>query len=312
MGKYHQTVGDVLNRDHAWANQEIITEAVVLFWLALQIALKFGTRFFPEWQNTRLDPDYQTGLDKLLARLGHPVDGCMWDGIVSAWKPSRADTVTGNQSTLIPAADERRGRLGYVAVFVTVCATVLLSVSVGCSLLVNRNWRYPPGTQHVRWCKRSSIGTSLLQIPTLLRAAVTWVYMVVAFSSAFVCSLVWLVLWVLPVFLVAGAAAAVAMKIFGQDAVFPCCVLLVSTLSIHCTGRIWGLWMKDAYFTWIKNRRMCGAALLKDSVAMSLLAAETRSPFAVAKGITAKRIDKETLFPILRHLIEIKLHDMLV
>ncbi|XP_055349544.1 uncharacterized protein LOC129596328 [Paramacrobiotus metropolitanus] len=71
MGKYPKTVGSILDRDRVWAYQEIMAEALIVMWFSLHITLKFGTRFFPEWRNTRVDPEVQTDLDNLLARLGY-------------------------------------------------------------------------------------------------------------------------------------------------------------------------------------------------------------------------------------------------
>ncbi|XP_055349521.1 uncharacterized protein LOC129596307 [Paramacrobiotus metropolitanus] len=295
MGKYRKTIGDFLNRDHKWAYQEIIAESIVVLWFALQIALKFGTRFFPEWQNTRLDPDYKTGLDSILAELGYPVDGCIWDEIVSSWIPTTADTVADSESTPDPAADDHRGRLGYVAVFITVCAAVLLSVSVGCSLLVNRNWRYSPWKKHCRWVNHIPFATWSHQLPTWVSFIERFLYLLVVLFIASVCALVWLVLRVLPVVLMGGTAAALAIKTCGLKAVFPCCVLLMNIFCIYCTGRIWGLWMKETYFSWISNklRRMRGTALVKDSVAVE------EAPLAAAEITSPPTTPKKTILGIL-------------
>ncbi|XP_055349542.1 uncharacterized protein LOC129596327 [Paramacrobiotus metropolitanus] len=297
MGKYRKTFGYTLNRDHGWAYQEIIAEAMIVLWFALQIALKFGTRFFPEWQNTRLDPDYKTGLGSLLGNLGYKMNGCTWDGIVSAWLPPKADAVTDNESTAIPAANQLRGRLGYFAVIITICAAVLLSVSVGCSLFVNRDWRYRPWTQHLHWCGRHPILTWLRRLPTWLKCIGFGVYFVVVFIRTVICLLVWLVLWVLPVVLMGGATTAVAIETFGLEAVFPCCGLLVSILSIYCTGRMWGLWMEETYFSWINNklRRMCGTALARDSVAME------KAPLATAEMKSRTTAQKKMILEKLFH-----------
>ncbi|XP_055345097.1 uncharacterized protein LOC129592963 [Paramacrobiotus metropolitanus] len=79
--------------------------------------------------------------------------------------------------------------------------------------------------------------------------------------------------------------------VYGKAALFPGCVMLVSSLAIHCTGRIWGWWISDSYTTWIRNkiRKRCLDAkpstdsLLKSSTydASTAKKCDRRSPRAV-------------------------------
>ncbi|XP_055349530.1 uncharacterized protein LOC129596316 [Paramacrobiotus metropolitanus] len=300
MVKYPKTIRPILSRDHLWVYQEIITEALVVLWFALQIAFKLGTRFFPEWRNTRVDPDAQTDFDDLLAKLGYPMSGCMWDDLVFTWMPLGLDTVGDSAVVPFPVDGEHRRRLGYVAVIAIVCTTAILTASVGCSLIVNRNWKYPKWTQHIFRCQRiSTLFTgSLFELPTWFSSICLGVALGV---GLLVFPLAWLLLWALPVVLVSGAAAWLVIYTIGPATVFPCSVLCVCVLCIYCTGRIWGFWMNETYFGWInkKLRRMCGMTLVVDASIVQpvpLAAAEIKGqPMEKVKRALFQRV---CLFPV--------------
>ncbi|XP_055349508.1 uncharacterized protein LOC129596297 [Paramacrobiotus metropolitanus] len=281
MGKVRNTIGYFLDRNWAWAYQEIIAEALVVLWFSLHITLKLGTRVFPEWRNTRIDPDSQTDFDKLLRRFGWKTNGCAWDEIASEWMVSSRKST--NQSDTLPftapSGIDIRGHVGYVGTIAAVCATVLLSISVGCYLFANRNWRYPVWTQHIHKCEqirafivrrmsRDSLKKSKLVKGLFIIGFLA--YLVIGTILIFACFFLWLALWALPVILMAVTAVWLIVQAVGREAVVPCCVLSICLLSIYCTGRIWGWWMKDTYFSCINNtfRRIFALGLVLEASAV--------------------------------------------
>ncbi|XP_055335040.1 uncharacterized protein LOC129586068 [Paramacrobiotus metropolitanus] len=166
MGKPAKTFTVVLNRDLTWAYHEIITEALAVLWIGCHLSVKFGTRFFPDWELTRIDPDNYTGLDGLLwFLLRQNITGCVWDDLVSNWKPSSSQAVTSTVAgSLLSAA---RANIGYIGAVATVVITVLLGVSIACSAWVNRHWRFPRWTQHLPCCHRITafLGYSMTNDP---------------------------------------------------------------------------------------------------------------------------------------------------
>ncbi|XP_055335050.1 uncharacterized protein LOC129586075 [Paramacrobiotus metropolitanus] len=270
------TVGKLLDRNRVWAYQEIMAEALVVLWFALHIAVKFGTRFFPEWSNTRVDPDFRTGLDIVLRWFGYKMNGCAWDHVVAPWMARSIYTFNGSDIVPTTAASDIRGHLGYAGTLAIVCATSLLTISVGCCLFANRHWKYPLWTQHFHRCEHirafivRKVRSDSWKCHKLTTALLTVGLMVFSgFCAALtcVCFFIWLALWALPVVLMCGAAVGLTIHAVGSEAVLPCCVLSVCILCVHCTGRIWGLWMKETYFSRINNtfRRMCGAPLVLEA-----------------------------------------------
>ncbi|XP_055350291.1 uncharacterized protein LOC129596911 [Paramacrobiotus metropolitanus] len=255
MGKFSKsTFHDVLNRDLNWAYHEIITEALCVLWIGCQLSLKFGSRFFSEWELTRIDPDKYTDLDRLLwLLLGQNLTGCAWDDVVSHWKPSLPQTVT-NTATVNPS----RANAGYIGAFAMVVITVLLGVSVLCSACVNRHWRIPRWTQHLRNCRRF---TTWCGFRTTCNGedwgfevdanqsiwGSTMFSVLVFYAGIFVFSGLWLVFCALPVVIVAGLTVACIGLHCSEEAVFPASVVVFCLLAVHCTGRIWGLWMNGTY-----------------------------------------------------------------
>ncbi|XP_055350292.1 uncharacterized protein LOC129596912 [Paramacrobiotus metropolitanus] len=255
MGKFAKsTFHDVLNRDLNWAYHEIITEALCVLWIGCQLSLKFGTRFFPEWEITRIDPDRYTDLDRLLwLLLGQNITGCVWDDVVSPWKPTIPQTVTNTA-----ASSTARANAGYFGTLAMIIATVLLGVSVICSAWVNRHWRIPRWTQHLRNCRRITtwFGYSTTckgedwdfqEDPNVAewRKYVLNTFLFYAGLSVFVGF--WLVFCVLPVVIIAGWTISFIGRHCGEETVFPTTVVCFSLLAVHCTGRIWGLWMNRTY-----------------------------------------------------------------
>ncbi|XP_055344245.1 uncharacterized protein LOC129592277 [Paramacrobiotus metropolitanus] len=72
---------------------------------------------------------------------------------------------------------------------------------------------------------------------------------------------VWLVGCVLPLVAVAGMMLAVISSVVGVQAIFPCVVVGVFAIGIHCVGRIWGVWTTETYWTRMSRfrRKLCGS-----------------------------------------------------
>ncbi|XP_055357198.1 uncharacterized protein LOC129602229 [Paramacrobiotus metropolitanus] len=173
-----------------------------------------------------------------------------------------------------------RANLGYTGAVFTVCSTIMLSLSIAGSLFVNRHWRLPKFTQrHLPGCGRvtafrfdfnldddadpakhnqeislrswcSVLGLLLLGVVTTICATVLWI-----------------IFCVLPVILLLAISLIVVVAEVGAEAGYPCWVGFACLLSLHCTGRIWGLWINDGYSDWMhkKIRMICGVSSLADS-----------------------------------------------
>ncbi|XP_055350355.1 uncharacterized protein LOC129596975 [Paramacrobiotus metropolitanus] len=256
MGKPAKTFTVVLNRDQNWAYHEIITEALFVLWAGCHLSLKFGTRFFPEWEITRSDPDSYTNLDFLLwLLLRRNITGCVWDNIASPWKSYMPQTVTNPVIT-----SREHSNAGYIGTFATVLITVLLGVSAACSAWVNRHWRVPRWTQHLRNCRRITTwlgyGTTSGGAGDLdfdedpktpeWRMVVFNILLLYASMSVFVG--LWLVFCALPVVILVGLTIAFVGRHCGEEALFPTTAVCFCLLAVYCIGRIWGLWMNKTYF----------------------------------------------------------------
>ncbi|XP_055348518.1 uncharacterized protein LOC129595507 [Paramacrobiotus metropolitanus] len=267
--------GVALKRTLTWAYHDILLEALVVFWIGCHISLKFGTRFFPEWEVTRVDPDSYTELDSLLwLMLGREMNGCTWDDIVLAWKPGSASTVIDPAATYITRPTQVN--FGYYSAIATVISTAVLGVSVTLSILVNRHWGMPRirWTEHIRNCGRitSFMGYNVHFDgecnPWKDPATPMWIFVikqvVVAVCAAVCFPALWIFLCVLPLIEVAGLTVLIFGRICGHDAVFPTCVVVFCLLAAHCTGRVWGVWMQDSYFTRLREyiRRLTGLELI--------------------------------------------------
>ncbi|XP_055351883.1 uncharacterized protein LOC129598143 [Paramacrobiotus metropolitanus] len=260
MGKFGLTFAAILNRDQTWAYHEIITEALFVLWTGCHLSLKFGTRFFPEWETTRIDPDSYTSLDLLLWQLlGQDITGCMWDDVVSPWKPSTPQTPSNAVMT-----STWRGTAGYVGAVAVVVLTVLLGVSVLCSAWVNRHWRFSRWTQHFRHCRRI---TTWFGYNTTFNGdesdwpaygATGWrfwaLWCLLSLTGMTVFAGLWLVCCALPVVIAAGLTVAWIGRHVGEEAVFPATVVCFGLLAVHCTGRIWGFGMNETYFTQLHEK----------------------------------------------------------
>ncbi|XP_055351882.1 uncharacterized protein LOC129598142 [Paramacrobiotus metropolitanus] len=242
MGKSGKTFAAILNRDQTWAYHEIIAEALFVLWTGCHLSLKFGTRFFPEWETTRIDPDSYTSLDRLLwLLLRQNITGCVWDDVVSHWKP----VSTG------------RGIVGYTGAISVLGMTLFLGVSFLCSAWVNRDWHIPRWTQHLRHCRRittwfgyrTTYDGDEWDVPTEGGWRFWTLWFLVSLASMTVFVGLWLVFCALPVVIVAGLTVAWIGRHVGEEVVFPATVVCFGLLVVHCTGRIWGFGMKKTYFT---------------------------------------------------------------
>ncbi|XP_055349509.1 uncharacterized protein LOC129596298 [Paramacrobiotus metropolitanus] len=288
------------NRD--WAHQEIITEALVVLFIACQVSVKFGNRVFPEWGNSRVDPDAKSRLDWLLENFGYEMDGCIWDSIMAPWTSPKGLIILDTPSTS-SSPNQLKAIFAYVATFATVCVTAILGMSLGCSLFINRRWQAPTWQYHLRCCghitaffcynKNSRGYFENIVEPQASR----WLFVglhLVLLAANFMCFIwVWLVLCALPVVSIAALVFFAVAQIVGEGAVFPCCVILVILLALHCTGRIWGLWMTGCYLAWVnkKIRRYCGMELFtKTPIPDCLPDTMERNPDAPIDEIWKRRL----------------------
>ncbi|XP_055349525.1 uncharacterized protein LOC129596310 isoform X2 [Paramacrobiotus metropolitanus] len=296
-----------LYRDAVWAYQEILMEAMVVLWLGCHLSLKFGTRFFPDWKDTRVDPDKRTDLDRLLHLLGgYEMNGCVWDDIVSTWKPFFEIPVS--QDTPSVAVSTGRATFAICGTMTLVGVTCILALSLLASLAVNMFWRHPAWKQHLPYCQRITaffgydpytlhpmdgcIDPHMSLIQFWLRNIILIIIDVVCFVW------VWLVFCALPMVAVAGTVVAVMGNIVGQAAVFPCCIVGVCLLTLHCTGRIWGFWMPGTYMAYIRkicrrlpNRR--GRALKLPALDKTPSALDTPPP---SRAVPAGKLEDDEQF----------------
>ncbi|XP_055345085.1 uncharacterized protein LOC129592951 [Paramacrobiotus metropolitanus] len=64
----------------------------------------------------------------------------------------------------------------------------------------------------------------------------------------------------IPLVWLAEFVTRIIVLYYGEAAIFPCCVFIITALSIYCWGRMWGLWMRESYLwaLWNKIRLLCG------------------------------------------------------
>ncbi|XP_055345009.1 uncharacterized protein LOC129592890 [Paramacrobiotus metropolitanus] len=236
-----------LDKGGCWVYQEIIFEALIVLWFASQISIKLGQRFFVEWQSSRVHPNAVTELDTFLQRFGFGINECIWDRTAYAWKKFLADPTYGSTrpSATAPA-------VGYYGTLLLYSTTALLAVSIVFSLFYNFHWRQFRWRHGVHICSQL---TALLEFIEDLTGSVRWVGVIrlVLYGIWFLPGLVWvcciLVLCSLPLLAVTGIFVWVLVGLFDVEAVFPVGVGVVSLLAVHCTGRIWGWWMQETYFS---------------------------------------------------------------
>ncbi|XP_055349533.1 uncharacterized protein LOC129596319 [Paramacrobiotus metropolitanus] len=252
-----------------WAYQEILMEAIVVLWFAIQISFKFGLRVLPDWQTSRVDPSVHAGLDWLLDLIGIKMSGCAWDDIVAIWMETSALNAAGSHTTSIGlnSTHSPYSLFAYAGAIATVCATALLGVSVAVCLLFNLHWKPPPNPKHdvIPFWHGSLNYLSLLGYAKWLQphASTCWpsiwraqfmlvlLVMLMGWIVSIGILLLWTVAYVLVVVSAMGVVAAVSIGVMGVQAVYPCCVFLTCFLALHCTGRIWGLWMDQTYSDWL-------------------------------------------------------------
>ncbi|XP_055349507.1 uncharacterized protein LOC129596296 [Paramacrobiotus metropolitanus] len=262
MRKYRRTLRQRLDNNRKWAYQEIMVEALVVLWIACEISAKLGTRIYPQWRTTRVDPSRMSETGKNLLRLVNGENGCVWDSMVSTWKQSAPITTASDETTGV-VTSTTRAVVGYVATFAAICTTAILGVSVGLSLFVNRHWRFPRFTQHLPCCQRITAFFGYdknrqdywadYKDPNVPRIVFLLLHLVLL-GANFACFVwVWLAVCALPVVSVSRMLVLVTINNLGEEATFPCWVLFVCVLSVHCTGRIWGVWMPECYSTRIRN-----------------------------------------------------------
>ncbi|XP_055350341.1 uncharacterized protein LOC129596962 [Paramacrobiotus metropolitanus] len=251
--KFGKAFTIVLNRGLSWAYHEILTEAMFVLWIGCHLSVKFGTRLFPAWGPTRIDPDKYTNLDQLLRLLlRQDMNSCVWDDLISPWKPSMSQAAITASVT-----STTRGNAGYIGAFATVFVSVLVFVSVVCSAWANRHWKIPRWTQHLRNCRRITTwfgynatydGEDYEQNPDTprWRFNVLTAFLTGAGMSVFVA--LWLVFCALPVVIVTGLIVAYIGRNCTEEALFPTTVVWFCALAVYCIGRIWGLWMNKTYF----------------------------------------------------------------
>ncbi|XP_055357194.1 uncharacterized protein LOC129602227 [Paramacrobiotus metropolitanus] len=261
-----------------WAYQEILMEAIVVLWFAIQISFKFGLRVLPDWQTSRVDPSVHAGLDWLLDLIGIKLSGCAWDDIVAIWMETSALNASGFHTTSIGlnSTHSPYSLFAYAGAIATVCATALLGVSVAVCLLFNLHWKSPPNPKHdvIPFWHGSLNYLSLLGYAKWLQphASTCWpsiwraqfmlvlLVMLMGWIVAIGILLLWTVAYVLVVVSAMGVVAAVSIGVMGVQAVYPCCVFLTCFLALHCTGRIWGLWMDQTYSDWLCRKIRKGSS----------------------------------------------------
>ncbi|XP_055357200.1 uncharacterized protein LOC129602231 [Paramacrobiotus metropolitanus] len=263
MRKYRKTFRQCLDKNRAWAYQEIIVEALVILWFSCHISVKLGTRIYPEWKATRLDPSRLTTSDNVLLSVLNGQNGCFWDSMVASWKPTPPVIATGNENVAV-TNNTGRAVVGYVATFAAVCTTAIVGVSVGLSLFVNRRWNFPQFKQHLPYCQRITAFFRYdknrqyywadYKDPNASRIIFVLLHLVLAVVNTLCFVWVWCIVCALPVVTAASILVAVVIRFAGEDAVFPCSVLFICLLGVHCTGRIWGVWMTECYSTWLRKK----------------------------------------------------------
>ncbi|XP_055357196.1 uncharacterized protein LOC129602228 isoform X1 [Paramacrobiotus metropolitanus] len=264
MRKLHGILLCSLSKNRIWGYQEILAEALVVVWITTQISVKFGTSFFPQWQTGRSASDYPTSLDTVLELFGYKVRGCALNGMLAPWRnvPPYSD---------VPDTDivtsPLRANLGYAGAVVTVCVTIMLSLSVAGSLIVNRHWRLPKSTHaHMRGCDRitvlldyhlhcmnADLDKSYEEIPVKSCLAVFGLELL-SVVTMFCALVLWIIGCVLPIIFVLAVISIVVVAELGAEAEYPCWVGFVCLLSLHCTGRLWGLWISEGYFSWMRKK----------------------------------------------------------
>ncbi|XP_055330616.1 uncharacterized protein LOC129582995 [Paramacrobiotus metropolitanus] len=238
---------------------EILTESTFVLWFACQICLQFGLRILPELGASRFDPDTDNYFHSLLKLSGLEVNDCFWDEVMSGWTPPHPITVARaeafRQVVDVPAVSNQI--IGYMAAFLTIILTTLLSGSLIYLVYINRHWTYPISKDHLPCClqveafiqrhrpaagKRHGPASILMIMLAAMAGAITFI---LYYASWMVCSAIPVVLLWLCVIL--------TVSVCGPSAVFPGCILFASILAFYCTGRIWGLWMNESYLALMKK-----------------------------------------------------------
>ncbi|XP_055330640.1 uncharacterized protein LOC129583003 isoform X2 [Paramacrobiotus metropolitanus] len=239
---------------------EILTEAVSVLWFACQICLKFGLRVLPEWRASRLDPDSYNAFDSLIELSGLKVNACFWDDVMAIWVQPHSVTISRAASAglvVVPAAASNIV-LAYMATVTTILLTAVLGVSLLYLVAVNRDKMVYAPEAHLLLCRglaalrRRKWHKILVKIPLPIYITSLMIAVATAVGSVLFYA-VWLVFGALPVVLLAWLSVVLAVAVFGPSAVLPGCILFASIMIIYSTGRIWGLWMKEAYYVLFKK-----------------------------------------------------------
>ncbi|XP_055345077.1 uncharacterized protein LOC129592942 [Paramacrobiotus metropolitanus] len=236
--------------------QEIALEAILVLWLALQISMKLGSRLFPEWQ-TRCDcPDTASEIDWLLKKFGYNINHGIWGLVVQPWKVFSGSTNCTDQSaTAVPWFT------GYRGAYVMWICTIVLGISLLASLFVNRHWTPPLRFQHPRTCFVLTGRILAYNVEYRRDFFHLWgcrLKRIMIYCAFFELNVYWMFMRLLlvgvtalPVMVVATVLLRLATH--GDVVVFPCCVGILCALMVYSTGRLWRLWMKNSYATWIRS-----------------------------------------------------------
>ncbi|XP_055345080.1 uncharacterized protein LOC129592948 [Paramacrobiotus metropolitanus] len=270
MANIKKAVCAFLNKRSAWVYQEMLMEAVIVLWFSSQIAMKMGSRFLPEWQDSRVNRNAVTDLDQLIHFFGYNVSGCLWDRIAAPWNNPRMSKLL--DDCAISPAMETEATFGYTGTFLTLAMTYIVAASIVCSAFINRHWSLPSTQQHFSCCKKISMffgfGVSTDDyMAECFYCSASWIIdSIFLWVSSLFLGVLWLVIVVLPVVIMAGCVVTAIIVLCGEVAVFPCCITTSCVLSVHCTGRLWGFWMNETYLSYIIRtlRDTCGVQLLLD------------------------------------------------
>ncbi|XP_055349513.1 uncharacterized protein LOC129596300 isoform X2 [Paramacrobiotus metropolitanus] len=158
-----------------------------------------------------------------------------------------------------------RANLGYAGAVITVCATIMLSLSIAGSLIVNRHWRPPKRTSsptHLRGCGRitafllyhlhSNTGPDKTKEKIPVNSCCSILSLDLLGLVTLICTPVLCIIFcTLPAIILLAISLLVVVAEFGAEAAYPCWVGFVCLMSLHCTGRLWGLWISDGYTAWM-------------------------------------------------------------
>ncbi|XP_055330630.1 uncharacterized protein LOC129582999 [Paramacrobiotus metropolitanus] len=262
MVKFYKTIQRFLRRDLDWAYQETLMESCFVIFFAYYMAcLSSGFRIFPERQSSCMEVSESTTLNTTSLPGGAAVNVSYGDRLnsteIQLSNLSRKPDKLVHMIPVQPAATP----LGFIAACVTSGLATILAVSLACSLMVNRQWRYSIGQLHMPYCRKITVffgyGNKAEGVADFLdaryhplRVALNAVVLVVMwFCLVMLCYF----MAMMPVLLSELLLTQLIISVFGPESEFPYRILVACFLCVHSTGRIWGLWTQKAYFSCIND-----------------------------------------------------------